>query len=337
MPPRRRPRQPFIRRRGASLGVAVLVAVAAGAAPALQKTQSKLSTRVTLGGGHFSTGDGLTVAMEFQQVSGRLAVCGTWAKSRVHSSYTVHSAGPLIARASVYLDGRRLVHNLRFMPETEPRLDYAGAPAGCAVTDRRWQQGDAARVPVLRIPRQVIETGRGGARSNRGGVGPRITFRQDGPGAIDRSLDVRGFLRRNWRAAWLSATPARASGRYQTGGRVIVEAELQNRNGRTDLCGHWAEAGRQSPLTRNRAWDVLRLAEARDAAGRVLLRGLHRLNRVAAGPGMTGRTAACVDLERPWRPEIAEAGLQLHLPATVVYRNTTAEGQRVIRFAPVSP
>lgn len=130
-----------------------------------------------LSGGTYSSGGGITVATDLRERDGRTMVCGAWAQSRQQSVLTKGVEHRVLGSGSVALDGQALVRGLLFMRETEPLESYAGAEAGCIVTDRPWRPGDEARRPTIAIPGQVVY------RDSDEGGSIIVNFRQTGSGA----------------------------------------------------------------------------------------------------------------------------------------------------------
>jgi len=292
----------------------------AGAAQA----QNTLSDRVTLSHGSYSSGGGLTIAAELRPKDGRTALCGTWAQSERQSSYTSGTARNIVQLASVYVEGQRIYQDLGFMPQTAPRLDYAGTPARCVLTDLPWRAG---RVPEVFLPRQTI------SHSGGGGSDPTITFRQTGSGAMGHGLELIPFLTRNSRLVRLAPGARIAEGRYSTGGGVRVAAELVPVNGTAHVCGVWSDLPGHADRTAHLGHEILRRSSARQG-GKTVLRDLSGLRRVRARADYTGVDATCLDTGRPWAAQDAQKALTLHLPDQIVYRSTTAQGREVIRFQP---
>lgn len=118
-----------------------------------------------LGGGAYSTGGGLTVAVEPRQTrDGRLAICGVWAQS-TRLTALVKGHGPrILGTGNIAVDGRAVLRNLRFLQKTPPAQSYAGAKATCAVTKRRFSGDETLEI---RIPRQVVVRE---SRANGGGL-----------------------------------------------------------------------------------------------------------------------------------------------------------------------
>lgn len=302
---------------------AFVLALILGFATSAQ-AQNTLSERVTLSHGSYTSGGGITVAAELRPKDGRTALCGTWAQSESQSSYTLGSARNIVKLASVYVEGQRIYQDLGFMAQTAPRLDYAGAPARCVLTDLPWRAG---RVPEVFIPRQTISHGNGG------GSDPHITFRQTGNGAMGHGLEVVPFLTRNSRLVRLAPGASIAEGRYSSGGGVRVAAELVSVNGNAHVCGVWSDLAGQSERTAQLGREILRRTTARQA-GKTVLSDLSGLRRVRVRSDYTGVDATCLDTGRPWAAQDAGNAVTLRLPDQIVYRSTTAKGREVIRFQP---
>ncbi|MBC7164758.1 MAG: hypothetical protein H5U15_07135 [Roseovarius sp.] len=138
---------------------------------------ARLGSNPVLDGGTYDSGGGVTVAVELREWQGRTVVCGVWAQSERQSVLTQGVEHTLLGSGSVYLDGEALVRGLNFMPEVPPMADYAGQEARCMATSRPWREGDEARRPVIRIPRQTVYVD-----ADEGGT-IIVNFRQTGPGA----------------------------------------------------------------------------------------------------------------------------------------------------------
>lgn len=140
---------------------------------------ARLGSDPVLSGGSFDSGGGLTVAVDLREFEGRTMVCGVWAQSPSsrQSALTKHKARGVVDSGAILVNGATIVRGLNFLPEVDPSDSYAGAPAGCRVTDRAWRNADVSQRPVIRIPRQVVHV----ENDEMGGF--TILFRQDGPGA----------------------------------------------------------------------------------------------------------------------------------------------------------
>lgn len=296
----------------------------AGTAQAQAQAQNTLSEGVTLSHGSYSSGGGITIATELRPKDGRTTLCGTWAQSESQSSYTSGTARNIVQLASVYVEGQRIYQNLGFMPQTAPRLDYAGAPARCVLTDLPWRAG---RVPEVFLPRQQI------SHSTGGGSDRNITFRQTGAGAMGQGLELVPFLTRNSRLVRLAPGPTVAEGRYSSGGGVRLAAEMVSVNGSAHLCGVWSDLAGQVDRTAPLGREILRRSSARQG-GKTVLRDLSGLRRVRARAEYTGVDATCLDTGGPWTAQHASKALSLRLPDQIVYRSTTAQGREMIRFHP---
>ncbi len=286
----------------------------------MAQAQNTLSERVTLAHGSFSSGGGLTIAVELRRAGDRTALCGAWSESRSQSSYTTDEARRIVRLASVYVEGRWIAQDLGFMPRIPPQLDYAGASARCVLTALHWHAG---HVPEVFVPRQQIGT------VSRGD--PNITFRQTGAGAMEHALEIVPFLTRNSRLLRLSRAARVAEGRYSSGGGVRVVAEIVSVNGRAHLCGVWSDLPGQVTFTEPLGREILRRGSAVQGE-RIVVKDLSGLRQVRARDDYRGVNASCLDTGAPWIPAHAQATLNLRLPSGVVYRSTTTEGRQVIQF-----
>jgi hypothetical protein len=164
--------------------------LAAACAPAHTTYVSRFRSEPILDGGSFTTGGGLTTAVELQERDGKTAICGVWAESRSQSVLTKFKAQQnVIPSGSVFLGKQRLVQNLLFLNKVEPMEDYSGQKVNCVLTSRPWQAGDENRQPKVRIPRQLV------LRDGDFTGGIFVFFYQTGPGAGKGSLEIPKLLK----------------------------------------------------------------------------------------------------------------------------------------------
>ena len=115
------------------------------AAPAPQAgANPRLGPDPVLGGGEYSTGGGLTVAVELREMNGRTGLCGVWAQSRRLTVYVRRAGHCVLSKGTIALDDRVLTHDLGFLKRVAPAHSYAGAPAGCGAAGLALGRGFAA-------------------------------------------------------------------------------------------------------------------------------------------------------------------------------------------------
>ena len=156
---------------------AICLIALAGCVPLAPDTVARLGASPAWGGGSYTSGGGITVAADLRNQQGRTMVCGVWAQSRQQSILTKHVERKVLGTAAVSLGDETLARGLVFMPEVSPRADYAGAEAGCVITERPWRAGDETRQLAIRIPQQVVAD-----ESDENGT-MIIEFKPTGPGA----------------------------------------------------------------------------------------------------------------------------------------------------------
>jgi hypothetical protein len=161
-----------------ALSVAALL-LAAGCDTLAPQALAPLGPDPVLSGGTYSSGGGITVAVDLREANGRTLVCGVWAQSRRQSVLTNGVEPRLLGSGSVVLGREVLLRGLLFMREVPPMADYAGQEAGCVLSARPWVAGDEGRRPEIRIPRQNVYVD-----ADEGGT-VIVTFVQTGPGAGD--------------------------------------------------------------------------------------------------------------------------------------------------------
>ena len=169
-----------------------LLCLALPLAPAEAGTIVKLGPAPVLGGGEYSTGGGITVAVQMHEWAGRTGLCGVWAESEQLTAYLRDEGRRILAKGSIALGGEVLTYNLDFLRQVAPRDSYGGAPAGCVRLKRAWRPGDAARTLKVRIPRRELRFGNQG--HNGGGL--RITFRDTG--RVNPAMRAGGLLAKSW-------------------------------------------------------------------------------------------------------------------------------------------
>jgi hypothetical protein len=142
------------------------------AAASSADTGARLGPNPTLGGGMYSTGGGLTVAMETRQINGKLGLCGVWAQSDRLSVYARTAARRVLSKGSVALNGKVITHNFNFLHRVSAAPSYEGAPAGCVVLNRQWRAEDATGALEIRIPHQRLHL----SANYKRGASPRVYF-----------------------------------------------------------------------------------------------------------------------------------------------------------------
>ncbi len=140
------------------------------ATPSMAAT-AKLGQGAVIAGGEYSTGGGITVAVEPRDIGGKLGFCGIWAQSTSMSAYTRRAASAVLTKGVVQIDGQTVLRNLNFLNRVGPAATYTGAPSGCTVVNRTWTGDPTARMTV-RIPRQKIVATSASRLEN----GPRVFF-----------------------------------------------------------------------------------------------------------------------------------------------------------------
>ncbi len=137
--------------------------------------------------------------------------------------------------------------------------------------------------------------------------------------------------------ARLGAAPALAGGTYSTGGGMTVAADLREYEGRTMVCGVWAQSPRQHYMTNFAEPKVLGSGSVY-LRGAAVLRGLVFMREVAPQADYAGQEAGCVVTDRPWQAGDDEAGIEIRLPRQIVaVEGEEPDGLRISRFDPTGP
>lgn len=121
-----------------------------------QTYSAVLGDDLLVSGGKYTSGGGITVAVEFREKEGRTLICGAWAQSREQSILTKGVAPNVLASGAVYHGRERVAQGLTFMQEVAPTADYTGSEALCRLTERPWQAGDHAQGFTIRFPRKLV-------------------------------------------------------------------------------------------------------------------------------------------------------------------------------------
>jgi len=133
--------------------------------------------------------------------------------------------------------------------------------------------------------------------------------------------------------ARLGPDPSVTGGTYTSPGGLSVAVDLRNFDGRTGVCGVWAESVSQSVMTKRRGRQVL-------ARGNITIDGVSVLNslgflrKVAPAVSYAGLEANCRVTEVPWR---AGRTVNAHIPRQIVYKDIDEFGTHIIRFRPGGP
>ncbi len=136
--------------------------------------------------------------------------------------------------------------------------------------------------------------------------------------------------------ARLGDTPALGGGTYGSGGGLTVAADLRNREGRTMVCGVWAQSRQQSILTKHVERKVLGTA-AVTLGNETLARGLVFMSEVSPRADYTGAEAGCVITDRPWRAGDDTRQPEIRIPQQVVAEESDENGTMIIEFKPTGP
>jgi hypothetical protein len=286
---------------------------------------TRLGQSPALSGGSYTTGGGITIASELRQINGMTGICGAWSESEAQQIFTKGSASDVLASASIFVGGQKLLQNLQFMRKVVPTADYSGVEANCVTTRRPWQPGDEARKPQVRIPQQKVYTER------RGGT-VVVLFNPTGPGASNRARATYGIDIADTENATLSRTATLTGGRYSSGGGITIAGAYQDIDGITHVCGIWSESKEQAAQTVGKAAQVLASGSV-SLGGRVVVKDLRFMQKSKRSMGLGRKVARCTSTGLPWVPGYAALPLAVSIPRQVVSQN---QG-RAIYFEPTGP
>jgi hypothetical protein len=133
--------------------------------------------------------------------------------------------------------------------------------------------------------------------------------------------------------ARLGSDPVLAGGTYDSGGGITVAVDLQENQGRTMVCGVWAQSKQQSILTKGKAKEVLDTGSV-EISGGAVLRGLRFMQEVQPMAAYGGQQAGCVLTEQPWQ---AGQRASVRLPRQVVHVEIDEMGGFTVSFVPSGP
>lgn len=115
----------------------------------------------------------------------------------------------------------------------------------------------------------------------------------------------------------LGPKPAVAGGHYSSGGGISIAAEVRNFEGRTLVCGVWAQSTSQSILTKFAERRVLGSGSVFLGRDRVV-QNLLFMNEVAPAPTYGNLPANCKLTNRAWSDSDAAKKVLIRMPRQVV-------------------
>ncbi len=150
--------------------IALLLGLALGglgaASHALAGPSVTLGSNPTMGGGIFTTGGGISVAVEAHQINGAPHLCGVWVRSTYLSGYVTDKVRDVLSSGVVQSGDDILLRDFRQFPQVDVAESYGGAQANCVPVAR--MTGDFK----VRIPNRSLVNDRG----NHSRV--RVSFKQ---------------------------------------------------------------------------------------------------------------------------------------------------------------
>ncbi|WP_104018869.1 hypothetical protein [Roseovarius nitratireducens] len=137
--------------------------------------------------------------------------------------------------------------------------------------------------------------------------------------------------------ARLGADPVLSGGSYDSGGGITVAIDLRERDGRTMVCGVWAESRQQSILTNNKAKGVLDTG-AVAVGGKTVLQGLRFMKEVPPMADYGGQETHCAVTSRTWQAGDAARRAEIRIPRQVVHvEDDEFGGTFAVRFRQTGP
>lgn len=139
--------------------VALIIGLAFGGvsfAPTAEAGPSvTLGPTPTLGGGVFTTGGGISVAVEAHQINGAPHLCGVWARSKYLSGYVTQEVRDVLYSGVVQAGDDIVLRDFRVFRQVPAAESYAGTEANCVPVSRHVSAFS------IRIPNQNLSTDRG--------------------------------------------------------------------------------------------------------------------------------------------------------------------------------
>lgn len=132
-------------------------------------------------------------------------------------------------------------------------------------------------------------------------------------------------------AARLGSDPVLSGGTYSSGGGLTVAADLQEYQGRTLVCGVWAESAAQSILSKGKARGVVATGNV-SVGGETLMRGLSFMKEVPPTDDYSGQEAGCTLTDRAWQAGDDDARPEIRIPRQVVEIQDDESGGFAVTF-----
>ncbi len=136
--------------------------------------------------------------------------------------------------------------------------------------------------------------------------------------------------------ARLGSNPVVDGGSYDSGGGVTVAVDLREAQGRTLVCGVWAQSERQSVLTQGVEHRLLG-SGAVFLDGEALVRGLTFMPEVRPTADYGGHEARCLTTSRPWQAGDEARRPVVRIPGQTVYVDSDEGGLMIVRFRQDGP
>ena len=136
--------------------------------------------------------------------------------------------------------------------------------------------------------------------------------------------------------AQLGADPVLTGGSYSSGGGLTVAADLRERQGRTLVCGVWAQSAQQSILTKGKARGVVETGNV-SVGGQTIVRGLGFMNEVPPMADYAGQEAGCALTGRTWQPGDEDRRVEIRIPRQVVHVEVDEQGSFSVTFRQTGP
>ena len=139
-------------------------------------------------------------------------------------------------------------------------------------------------------------------------------------------------------SAPLGPDPALGGGTYTSGGGVTVAADVREHDGKTLVCGVWAQSRQQSALTHGVARDKVLGSGAVYLGDEAVARSLSFMHEVPPMADYAGQQAGCELTGRAWHAGDATRPVAVRIPGrTVVVDVDEWGGGVIVDFRPTGP
>jgi hypothetical protein len=107
------------------------------------------------GGGDWTSGGGISVAVRATERNGATVICGAWTTDQ-QSALSIYLNDDVMEAGAISLGGHTAVRNLGFMQRHAWGTDLTGASANCIASRLAWNASFASAAPQVHLPRMTF-------------------------------------------------------------------------------------------------------------------------------------------------------------------------------------